>query len=215
MTQVYTEIYIELGKTRVVACSYEWPGWCRYGKTAESALETLLDYAPRYQIVAQRAGLDFDTQPQVTSTQLQGNANTDWAPTLITAKDTEPRSAKEAERGVKLLQAAWGMLDDVAATSVQSLRKGPRGGGRDLDEVVQHVLEAERAYARKIGVKYAQFSYSDRPALIAAHDQVAATLSAASDGSPQTQGGWPATYAVRRMAWHVIDHIWEIEDRQI
>lgn len=25
--------------------------------------------------------------------------------------------------------------------------------------------------------------------------------------------GWPARYAARRIAWHVLDHAWEIEDR--
>jgi hypothetical protein len=26
-------------------------------------------------------------------------------------------------------------------------------------------------------------------------------------------GAWPVRYAVRRFAWHVLDHAWEIEDR--
>ncbi len=25
--------------------------------------------------------------------------------------------------------------------------------------------------------------------------------------------GWPPRYAARRMAWHVLDHLWEIEDK--
>ena len=25
---------------------------------------------------------------------------------------------------------------------------------------------------------------------------------------------WPLRYAVRRLAWHVLDHAWEIEDKQ-
>jgi hypothetical protein len=24
---------------------------------------------------------------------------------------------------------------------------------------------------------------------------------------------WPQLYAVRRLAWHVVDHAWEIEDK--
>jgi hypothetical protein len=24
---------------------------------------------------------------------------------------------------------------------------------------------------------------------------------------------WPARYFVRRVAWHALDHVWEIEDR--
>jgi hypothetical protein len=32
---------------------------------------------------------------------------------------------------------------------------------------------------------------------------------------PGPRGGrvWPAHYFVRRVAWHVLDHVWEIEDR--
>jgi hypothetical protein len=26
-------------------------------------------------------------------------------------------------------------------------------------------------------------------------------------------GGWPVRYAARRIAWHVLDHAWEIEDK--
>jgi hypothetical protein len=25
--------------------------------------------------------------------------------------------------------------------------------------------------------------------------------------------GWPPRYAARRIAWHVLDHAWEIEDK--
>ena len=34
-----------------------------------------------------------------------------------------------------------------------------------------------------------------------------------SDGSPIVGKKWPPRYAARRIAWHAIDHAWEIEDR--
>jgi hypothetical protein len=34
-----------------------------------------------------------------------------------------------------------------------------------------------------------------------------------SKGGPLTEKGWPQPYAARRIAWHVLDHAWEIEDR--
>lgn len=34
-----------------------------------------------------------------------------------------------------------------------------------------------------------------------------------SDGQPLRPNGWPARFAFRRMAWHVIDHLWEMEDK--
>jgi hypothetical protein len=35
-----------------------------------------------------------------------------------------------------------------------------------------------------------------------------------SAGAPQTgEKRWPPRYVARRMAWHLLDHAWEIEDR--
>jgi hypothetical protein len=34
-----------------------------------------------------------------------------------------------------------------------------------------------------------------------------------SDGSPLADRKWTARYAARRIAWHALDHAWEIEDR--
>jgi len=38
-------------------------------------------------------------------------------------------------------------------------------------------------------------------------------ISAPSDGSPIAGKKWPPRYAARRIAWHALDHAWEIEDR--
>jgi hypothetical protein len=46
-------------------------------------------------------------------------------------------------------------------------------------------------------------------------EKIAVVLRQPSDGSLLASGGWPTTYAIRRFTWHVIDHIWEIEDRSV
>jgi hypothetical protein len=38
-------------------------------------------------------------------------------------------------------------------------------------------------------------------------------LDRASDGSPVNGRKWTPRYAARRIAWHALDHAWEIEDR--
>ena len=38
-------------------------------------------------------------------------------------------------------------------------------------------------------------------------------LLTASPGTAPPPTGWPAPYALRRIAWHALDHAWEIEDR--
>ena len=106
-------------------------------------------------------------------------------------------------------------MDETIAVSSAELRKGPRGGGRERDQIADHVINAERAYARKIGVRHKPFPTNDRNALTALREDIVAILSQPSDGSPLTPDGWPTAYAIRRITWHVIDHIWEIEDRQM
>lgn len=212
MTGDMNRVYLELGSKKVFACSVDWPGWCRIGKSEELALDTLQDYTPRYQVIAERAGLPFAPGVQVVVERVKGDTTTDFGSlSAIPELDAEPVEVAEAERAVALLRASWAILGEVAAASPAELRKGPRGGGRDRDPMVDHVIEAERAYARKIGVRHKPLK--DDAALAVMRDEIAEVLARPSDGGPLVPGGWPARYTVRRMAWHVIDHIWEMQDR--
>lgn len=178
-------------------------------------MKALIDYEDRYRLIAQRAGLDFAPGKLVIVEQLEGTSNTAWGvPSVMAPAESRPIDAATAQRNVAILRASWDMLDEVVAASPQELRKGPRGGGRDRDEVRNHVIEAERVYARKIGVRHKPFKMDDKGALNAMRDEIADVLSKPSSGEPLVDGGWNASYAVRRIAWHVVDHIWEIEDRR-
>ena len=42
---------------------------------------------------------------------------------------------------------------------------------------------------------------------------IAVGMESASRRSFASALEWPARYAARRIAWHVLDHAWEIEDR--
>jgi hypothetical protein len=84
------------------------------------------------------------------------------------------------------------------------LRKGPRGGGRDRDKIVDHVSEAERAYAPKAGIRVPPRTPWPE------HREIILTGLRADDPAGAK---WPLRYLIRRMAWHVLDHAWEIEDR--
>lgn len=210
-----TNIYLEVGEKKSVACSLEWPGWCRFAKTEAEAILALIEYTPRYKVIALKAGQEFNPGKPVIVERVPGDMGTSFgAPCIIVTSDIAPLDVATAERGVALLRAAWTILDEVVAASPSTLRKGPRGGGRERDEVYRHVIEAERNYARKIGVRHKPFPPSDRNALTAMREDIASVLSKPSDGSPLALGGWPSAYATRRIAWHVIDHIWEIEDRR-
>jgi hypothetical protein len=209
-------VYLEAGAKKVFACSIDFPGWCRSGKDEEAALEALAEYAPRYAEVAKRAKVAFPAKSvefEVVE-RIKGKGATDFGiPHEVTKADTEPLTARQAARQVELMRAAWAVLDRVAKASPAELRKGPRGGGRDRDKMLDHVLGAEAAYARKLGIKHPQPELGDTRAIKALRDELAETLRGASDGSSLTPKGWPPRYAMRRIAWHVLDHAWEMQDR--
>jgi hypothetical protein len=205
-----TDIFIELGGKKAIAWSLEWPGWCRIRTSEEAAVQALIETEARYRIIAQRAGLSFAPGALVVVERLAGDANMAWGvPSVLASAETRPLDATTAQCNVALLRASWEMLEEVVAASPTELRKGPRGGGRDRDEVLRHVIEAERTYARKIGVRHKPFEMNDKHALNAMREEIAAVLSKPSEGSPLVAEGWNASYAVRRIAWHVVDHIWE------
>ncbi|GAA2209285.1 hypothetical protein GCM10009850_047430 [Nonomuraea monospora] len=206
-----TRVYLEIGPKKVFACSLDWPGWCRIDKGEEPALDRLADYVPRYRVIAERAGLPFEPgEPEVVA-RVRGTSTTDFGvPYEVPGLDLEPLTAAEAERSVALMRAAWELFDEVAAGSPEDLRKGPRGGGRDRTKIVDHVTDAERAFARKAGVRHKPYkSVEDRDAMRA---ELAQVLSRPWEPPPST--GWPPRYALRRIVWHVADHLWEIEDRR-
>jgi hypothetical protein len=210
-----TTVNVERGAKRVFACALDWPGWCRSGRTEELALEALGAYAPRYAVVAEQAGIAPPAGERFEVVErLDGSGATDFGvPQEVGAADRTPLNAAEAERRSRLVAAAWTVFDRVVAGAPAELRKGPRGGGRDRDKIVDHVLGAEAAYARKLGIKHPQPGRDDAAAIAAMREDVLEVLRAPSDGVPPVPKGWPPRYAARRIAWHVLDHAWEVEDR--
>jgi acyl-CoA thioesterase FadM len=212
-------VYVEAGDKKVFACSVDFPGWCRSAKTEELALEALAAYAPRYAEVAERAKAAFPAPARAGERfevveRIKGKGATDFGiPHEIPKADAEPLTARQATRQVELMRAAWAVLDKTAKASPAELRKGPRGGGRDRDKMLAHVLGAEAAYARQVGIKLPPPEVGDRKAIKALRDELAEALGGASDGSRPTPKGWPPRYAMRRIAWHVLDHAWEMQDR--
>ena len=209
-------VYIESGAKKVFACAIDLPGWCRSGKDEQAALEALASYAPRYAEVAKLAKAAFPSKAVELEVveRVKGKGATDFGvPHEIPRADAEPLTARQAARQVELMRAAWAVLDRVAKGAPAELRKGPRGGGRDRDKMLGHVLGAEAAYARHLGIRHPEPELGDTTAIRALRDDLAQALSGASDGSPLRPKGWPPRYAFRRISWHVLDHAWEMQDR--
>ena len=129
-------------------------------------------------------------------------------------RSPRPTDGAEAERLASLVEAAWTVFDRVAAGAPAVLRKGPRGGGRDRDKMIGHVIEADHAYARELGIRMKEPRFGDRPAMDAERAAVLELLREPSNGGPLADRKWTQRYAARRIAWHALDHAWEIEDRR-
>jgi hypothetical protein len=211
-------VVLEVTPKRSFASAVEWPGWTRSGRTPEAALEALAAYAERYGAVATTAGLKVPTLTGVetlaVAEEIEGDATTSFgAPSKAATVECRPVTAKEADRVAKLLDAAWTVLDQVVSTSPAELRKGPRGGGRDRDAIFDHVLGAEQAYAGKLGVRVRQPSRDDPAAIRAMREALLEVVRGDRTGQPARDGGWTPRYGARRLAWHALDHAWEMQDR--
>lgn len=211
-----TRVVLEIGNSKVFASAVDWPGWCRAGRGEEGALDALATYSTRYREVVEAAGVSFaaaEGDLEVIE-RLPGNMTTDFgAPGVVAAADLEDLEPLQAKRLGLLVTASWTVLDRVVAVTPDELRKGPRGGGRDRDKMVDHVLGAEVAYARKIGVRHKQPALDDLAAIADLRADIASALSAARNVQAEQDKGWPPRYAARRIAWHVLDHAWEMQDR--
>jgi len=219
-------IYLEVGAKRTFASAVDWPGWSRGARSEQEAITALASYGDRYKAVVRSAAPMF-TAPKDTSEfkivkRLKGNAGTDFGvPSLGLPSDGEPISAAELERLARILEACWDAFDRAAKSAKGlELRKGPRGGGRDLDKMAAHVVEADQAYIAQLGARPPKAT-AGRP--IKPSDLHAAMLvafRARVRGLPfaeprDTKNPWTPRYFARRVGWHVLDHAWEIEDRVI
>jgi hypothetical protein len=79
--------------------------------------------------------------------------------------------------------------------------------------MIGHVLESDWNYATVMGIRGRQPDRDDRPAIEALRAAMLEILRRPSDGSPIADRKWPPRYAARRIAWHALDHAWEMEDR--
>jgi hypothetical protein len=206
-----TRVYLEIGSKRVFASAADWPGWSRSGKDEQSALENLAVYAPRYARVAKLARIDLPAEsPDFEVVErIKGSPTTDFgAPGVPAKSESKPMTADQAKRMCVLVEACWKYLDQVRAKAPAELRKGPRGGGRDRDEMFNHVLGAELEYVKRIGTRLKQPDGGDASGVKAFRKAILDSFS-----QPNRLEKWPVAYAARRTAWHALDHAWEMEDR--
>jgi hypothetical protein len=209
-------VVLETTPKKAFATAIDWPGWSRAGKTPELAMEALAAYEPRYReaIRSTTARLPTDASGQFEVIErLEGNATTAFgAPGVLAEADRKPTDRAAATRLADFLETAWATFDRTAKAAPATLRKGPRGGGRDTAKIVDHVSAADHGYAGVVGIKIPPPRPDDPASVDALRAAMLAVVRAPSDGSP-VHRTWTVRFLVRRSAWHALDHAWEIEDR--
>jgi hypothetical protein len=220
-------IYVEQGKRWSYAVAVEWPGWCRHARGDGDPVAELIAVAPRYQAALAMRGLPFAPPSGVAGVEvvevLEGNSGTEWGvPSVVPAADLRPLDEAETQRLAAILQATWLAFDRaVEEAEGHDLRKGPRGGGRDLDALIRHCVDSDLAYLSNLGSRRPSIPDDDwrtletairERAIEAFHDRAA--------GRPVRDPNrvsklWTPRFYARYVAWHQLVHAWEIEDRKV
>ena len=204
---------------RAVAFALDWPGWSRGAKSPEQAVETLEAYRDRYRPVARFAGiadeLDDSNGLEIVEDHI-GNTSTDfwgisWLPS---STEQGPMAPEVLDRRLALLEGAWRFFDEVAARVSPEMRRGARGGGRDRDEIIAHVFGNERVqFSKRVGVATPPGVMLTPDGLRTHREQFLAGLRRYNAEGRKIGRTWTLQYLVRHCAFHVLDHAWEMEDK--
>lgn len=217
-------VYIERGTKRTFACAVDWPGWSRSGRDEAAALEALLASAPRFARAMRGTRLGFAAPTGMSALRvverLAGDATTDFgAPGATPSVDETAMDDAALARSRTILRACWRAFDDAARRAKgKSLARGPRGGGRDLAAMLDHLVEADLAYITGIGWKHDARTAARGDRIAATREALLDGLAASARGEIPARGPrggvrWKPRKLVRRSAWHWLDHAWEILDR--
>lgn len=206
---------------KVVAFAVDWPGWSRGARTPESALQTLESYRKRYRPIADGAGLasEFDGAGALEVVEDRvGTGSTDfWGISFSpSGLEQEPLGEAEIDRKIRLLRSCWAFFDGVAARVTAEMRKGPRGGGRDRDRIVRHTIGTEiQLFAKRIGMQGPQDGIPAGDALASYREAYVAAMRAYNSGEGRRMRSWNLPFLIRHTAFHVMDHAWEMEDKDL
>ncbi|MEM7133607.1 MAG: hypothetical protein AAF702_45355 [Chloroflexota bacterium] len=220
-------VTLEIGPKgkRVVAVAPDWPGLERGAKTGEEAIDRLRSYIPRYSQVATLADMnaEFNAIKNIKNInvveQYPGTGSTDFRGIsfAFSSIDKQEISSDELERELTLLQACWAFFDDVRGRVSAEMQKGPRGGGRDRDQIVRHTFAAEQQWAKKIGLLTPDGAMLTDEGLKSHRDGYCLAIrNYHSSGKLAGKvAKWPLRFLIRHTAFHTMDHAWEMEDKDL
>jgi len=215
-------VMLEVGPKdkKVVAVAPDWPGLERGAKTGEAAIDKLESYLPRYAKVAKLARMNAEfsaiTDVDVVE-EYQGIGSTDfWGISFaFSSIDGRKMSSEELERQLNLMQACWRFFDEVRGRVSADMQKGPRGGGRDRDLIVNHTIANEQDWAKKVGVRTPEDALVIGGEALKAYRDDYCTAIRTFNAEGKKARTWPLRFLIRHTAYHTMDHAWEMEDKDL
>lgn len=214
-------VMIETGKKgkRAVAVAPDWPGLSRGEKTEVAALARLQSYLPRYAPVARFAGLEAEfasIQSPLVVERFAGTGSTDfWGISFALSEiDRGVLTEPELQRELALLCGCWRYFDEARGRVSAELRKGPRGGGWDRDQLVWHTVATELEWGKKLGLPGMTETMPDDTYLREHRDAYVAAIRA-YHAQGKLARTWPLRFLIRHTAFHTMDHAWQMEDKDL
>ena len=212
-------VAIETGTKRVFATAVDWPGWSRSGRTEEAALEALVAAATRYAIVAAVAGETFPSRAIADDIEIvernAGEGGTDFGvPSHVTEHDRRPTTGGRCGSPPPAGRGGVDGLRSRGRERPAELRKGPAGR---RSRPRQDRRPRPRPRITPIAASWGSGWRRRRETIRRRSRRCARRCWTSSAGRrtarPSTTASGRPRYAAGRIAWHALDHAWEIEDR--
>lgn len=208
---------------KVAAWALDWPGLVRGGKDEQMALDNLAPYRSRYTRVAELAGMGDQFNPAArleVVERYEGSGMTDHYGISFASTEREAAGlpSDEFARKLVLLRACWDVFDEVRHSVSSELEKGPRGGGRDRDQIVRHVVYNEMDWAWKVGGPKppkdpADWVFDEQELTEHRATLIEGLRDYQAEGTSART--WSLSFLLRHCAYHTMDHAWEMQDKDL
>ena len=148
-----------------------------------------------------------------------GTGSTDFWGISYAPAATEhgPMTEAEFDRAIALLRACWKFFDGVAARVSPEMRKGPRGGGRDRDRIIRHIIRNESEdFAKQVGLRIPEEGALTPDDCGSIGRPTSTPCARTTPGrSERRKRSWTLPFLIRHSAYHTLDHAWEMEDKDL
>jgi hypothetical protein len=132
--------------------------------------------------------------------------------------DKRDMPSGELARQLSLMQACWAFFDEVRSRVSAELQQGPRGGGRQRDQIIRHVVRNEQEeWGKKLGLHVPELPQGVMPTDegLSAQRDAYCTAIRAFHAEGKMARTWPLPFLIRHTAYHTLDHTWEMEDKDL